>query len=326
VYGRDVRTVPLPRLRASMGVLLQRPFLASASLRENLDPRGAVRVAVAAAAGRNSSPNLEVEKKNVIEEGNMDEANGAAAFGETNAHAGGGVEEHPGGVMGDGVDGDGGDSDCGGGRAVSDTELGDVLRLVGLWDALASAAIHRRQRRHRRGHGSAGTESEPSTAVAAAAPPPPPPSAAEVLCLPLGSLPGAVGLSAGQQQLLCLARLLLRPRRLVLLDECSAHVDPATAAVIRRLVSEQILRRQDPLAVAPAAVLEVAHQLSAISGCDEVVVMEAGRAVEVGPPGALGAREGGRFRALLLASAGAAAGVPPTDGGAGGGGPIGGGA
>ncbi|EFJ46226.1 hypothetical protein VOLCADRAFT_47472, partial [Volvox carteri f. nagariensis] len=40
LYGVDVRAVPLSRLRASVGVLLQRPFLASGTVRENLDPVG----------------------------------------------------------------------------------------------------------------------------------------------------------------------------------------------------------------------------------------------------------------------------------------------
>ncbi len=46
-----------------------------------------------------------------------------------------------------------------------------------------------------------------------------------------------VGLSLGQQQLLCLARLLLSGRRLVLLDEVTANIDRRTAAVIKQVRS-----------------------------------------------------------------------------------------
>ena len=44
-----------------------------------------------------------------------------------------------------------------------------------------------------------------------------------------------VGLSMGQQQLLCLARMLLQRRQFVLLDECTASIDPATSAIMRRV-------------------------------------------------------------------------------------------
>ncbi|GIL44888.1 hypothetical protein Vafri_2343, partial [Volvox africanus] len=47
LYGIDVRSIPLARLRDSVGVLLQRPFLASGSVRENMDPLAAAAAAAA---------------------------------------------------------------------------------------------------------------------------------------------------------------------------------------------------------------------------------------------------------------------------------------
>lgn len=60
--------------------------------------------------------------------------------------------------------------------------------------------------------------------------------AKQVLGLPLGG-EGGVGLSQGQQQLLCLARMLLQGRDIVLLDECTANVDHATADLMQQVRS-----------------------------------------------------------------------------------------
>ena len=45
---------------------------------------------------------------------------------------------------------------------------------------------------------------------------------------------------AGQQQLLCLARVLLARPRIVCLDECTASVDPRTARHMQELVAKQL--------------------------------------------------------------------------------------
>ncbi|PSC76164.1 ABC transporter C family member 13 isoform X1 isoform A [Micractinium conductrix] len=103
-----------------------------------------------------------------------------------------------------------------------------------------------------------------------------------VLGLPLGE--GAAALSQGQQQLLALARVLLRRPRLLLLDEATSSVDPATAEIMH-----EVIRRQ----LAGCTIIEVAHRQSTLAGCQRVVVMEAGRVAEERRPAASGGGGGG---------------------------------
>lgn len=65
--------------------------------------------------------------------------------------------------------------------------------------------------------------------------------------------------STGQKQLLCLARLLLRPAKIVVLDEATSSVDAKTAAVIEQTLIHACAKR---------TVLVVAHRLSTILNCN----------------------------------------------------------
>jgi ATP-binding cassette subfamily B protein len=100
-----------------------------------------------------------------------------------------------------------------------------------------------------------------------------------------------VQLSAGQQQLLALARALVWEPAVVLLDEATAAIDAATEATLREALRSDELRGRH-------AVLTVAHRLSTARAADRVIVLEAGRIVEAGPPEELIGR-GGRFAALV---------------------------
>ncbi len=106
----------------------------------------------------------------------------------------------------------------------------------------------------------------------------------------LGRGDGVV-LSAGQRQLLALARALVATPRVLLLDEATAVVDgtsdAAFRAALRRYVKES-----------GTAVLTVAHRLSTARDADRVVVLSAGRIVEQGTPAELTATDS-QFAALL---------------------------
>jgi ATP-binding cassette subfamily B multidrug efflux pump len=110
---------------------------------------------------------------------------------------------------------------------------------------------------------------------------------------PLSSGSGGRGtqLSAGQQQLLALARALVHEPAVLLLDEATAAIDSVSDATFRAALRESVLPRG-------CAVLTVAHRLATALEADRVIVLENGRVVEEGAPGDLASR-GGRFAALL---------------------------
>jgi ABC-type multidrug transport system fused ATPase/permease subunit len=104
-------------------------------------------------------------------------------------------------------------------------------------------------------------------------------------------LDGGMQLSAGQRQLLALTRALVWDPAVLLLDEATAAIDSASEAAVRAALHSAVVG-------CGRAVLTVAHRLAAAQDADRVLVMEAGRIVEEGPPAGL-IRRGGRFAALL---------------------------
>ncbi|WP_433607617.1 ATP-binding cassette domain-containing protein [Dactylosporangium sp. CA-139114] len=95
-------------------------------------------------------------------------------------------------------------------------------------------------------------------------------------------------LSAGQEQLVAFARIVVRDPQVVILDEATARLDPVTEAQVQRATARLLAGRIGII---------VAHRLSSVQQCDEVVVLADGAVVEAGP---LASSE--RFAALLAAS------------------------
>lgn len=110
-------------------------------------------------------------------------------------------------------------------------------------------------------------------------------------------------LSAGQRQLISLARLLLKDPRIVLLDEATASIDPATEQAVHRAL-EVLLRGRTSLVIA--------HRLATVQAADLILVLEGGRIVERGTHPEL-LRRGGVYRRLWTESGRAGmAGIPPS--------------
>ncbi|MEV5708782.1 ABC transporter ATP-binding protein [Actinoallomurus sp. NPDC052274] len=103
----------------------------------------------------------------------------------------------------------------------------------------------------------------------------------------------AVGVSAGEAQLLAFARTLLTDPGLVVLDEASSRLDPATERRIEEVVDRLLADRTGVL---------IAHRLSSLARVDVVAVVDGGRIVESGRREELAADPGSRFARLLSAA------------------------
>jgi ATP-binding cassette, subfamily B, bacterial len=113
---------------------------------------------------------------------------------------------------------------------------------------------------------------------------------------------GGANLSAGEAQLLALARVFLKDPGVVLLDEPSSRLDPVTE---RRL--EQALER---LLQGRTAVI-IAHRLETVERVDAVAVLADAHLVEHGRRAALAADPTSRYARLRRAARGVGRRPPP---------------
>jgi ATP-binding cassette, subfamily B, fatty acid transporter len=96
-------------------------------------------------------------------------------------------------------------------------------------------------------------------------------------------------ISAGEKQLITIARAILAGPRLLILDEATSSVDTRTELLIQQAMAE--LRRDRTCFI-------IAHRLSTIRDADLIVVVDAGRVVEQGTHAELLARRGAYWEML----------------------------
>lgn len=101
---------------------------------------------------------------------------------------------------------------------------------------------------------------------------------------------GGKNLSAGERQLICICRAILRKNRIVILDEATANIDVVTEQKIQKLIDEEFNE---------STVITIAHRLNTIIKSDKVLVLSKGTLVEYDSPNNLMSDPNSEFSKLL---------------------------
>jgi ABC-type multidrug transport system fused ATPase/permease subunit len=84
---------------------------------------------------------------------------------------------------------------------------------------------------------------------------------------------GGAGLSAGERQLISIARALLADPRILILDEATSNIDRPTEILIEQALDRLLHGRTSII---------IAHRLATVRRADEILVLEHGRILQRG--------------------------------------------
>lgn len=101
---------------------------------------------------------------------------------------------------------------------------------------------------------------------------------------------GGANLSGGQRQRIALARIFLRKPRILILDEATSALDNTS----EKLIQAEIEKMNEECGT---TVISIAHRLSTLQNCDEIIVMDKGSIVQRGTFNEL-REQPGIFRAM----------------------------
>ena len=99
-----------------------------------------------------------------------------------------------------------------------------------------------------------------------------------------------ITLSAGQKQLLCLARVVIRKNKIIMMDEATANVDNETDRIIQETIKNKF---------ETSTLLVIAHRIRTIIQSDKIIVVDAGKCKEYGSPSELYNIEDSLFRNMI---------------------------
>jgi len=98
------------------------------------------------------------------------------------------------------------------------------------------------------------------------------------------------GLSAGEAQLLAFVRILLRNPGLIILDEASSMLDPATEVLLEKAIKNLLKNR---------TAIIIAHRLQTVEQTDHILILEEGKGVEFGERNKLLMDKNSKYSQLL---------------------------
>lgn len=105
-----------------------------------------------------------------------------------------------------------------------------------------------------------------------------------------GVAAGGGNFSVGQRQMISLARAAVRRTKVIIMDEATAAIDYDTDAAIQKSIRTQLNG---------VTLIIIAHRLQSVCGADKIIVLDAGRVVEVGSPANLLRQDNGTFKSLV---------------------------